>query len=617
MDCVPIKKAARNYCSVESWKNRFPITKWLPGYSPGYLVSDIVAGLTVGLMVIPQSLAYASVAKLPIQYGLYSSYMGCFVYCILGGAKDVTIGPTAIMSLLVSSYGKQDPTQHTGIHEPSYAILLAFLCGVIQLIMGIFHLGTLTGFISASVVAGFTTASAITIAFGQVKHILGIHFSSGSFAEDVYNTFKHIPDSNPWDVLLGVITIVALVLLTLIQKDTVVWEKKGWKDASMATKVLWKFLWFMGTARNAIVVICGMLVALALESSGHAEAITVTGPINSTGLPAFKPPNFHQPNILGIFNIGIALVPIIGYFESIVIGKGFARQSNYKIEPNQELVAIGVCNIAGSFVQAYPVTGSFSRTAVNFQSGVRTPAAGIFTGAVVMLALAFLTPLFRLIPEATLGAVIIVALIKLIQLPIIKRLWTIRKLDLVPYLVTLVASLGLDVAYGTLIGIGVDLVILLFPVARPSIKIDSSSQQINDLELSSASHSQQLQVGAESVAVVTVDSSIRYPSIDYISEQITELSSSVDHPTKVVLDFSRVNMIDYTVVQGLSDLMVDLRRAGVKAAFANVLPSIKEQLNKGDIYQLRMFDSVQDAIWSLAENTVEDLEPDNNSDVKA
>nr|XP_054762460.1 sodium-independent sulfate anion transporter-like [Lytechinus pictus] len=617
MDCIAVKKAARDYCSVKSWKNRFPITKWLPGYSCGYLVSDILAGLTVGLMVIPQSLAYASVAKLPIQYGLYSSYMGCFVYCILGGAKDVTIGPTAIMSLLVSSYGKQDPDQHTGIHEPSYAILLAFLCGIIQLIMGIFHLGTLTGFISASVVAGFTTASAITIAFGQVKHILGIHFSSGSFAEDVYNTFKYIPDTNPWDVLMGVITIVALVLLTLIQKDTVTWEKKGWQDASMATKVLWKFLWFMGTARNALVVACGMLVALALESSGHADVITVTGNINSTGLPPFKLPNFHQPDILGVFNIGIALVPIIGYFESIVIGKGFARQSNYKVEPNQELVAIGVCNIAGSFVQAYPVTGSFSRTAVNFQSGVRTPAAGIFTGAVVMLAIAFLTPLFRLIPEATLGAVIIVALVKLIQLPIIKSLWTIRKLDLLPYVVTLLASLGLDVAYGTLIGIGVDLVILLFPVARPSIKIDSS-HQLNDLEFSSSSQSHQLQqVRTESISVITVDSSIRYPSIDYISEQITQLSYSVDHPTKLVLDFYRVNMIDYTVVQGLSDLMVDLRRAGVRAAFANVLPSIKEQLNKGDIYQLQIYDSVQDAVWSLAEDVEEEKLDHENSSVKA
>ncbi|XP_071496362.1 sodium-independent sulfate anion transporter-like [Diadema antillarum] len=600
MELSSIKTAAVNYCSVQSWKNRFPITLWLPKYSLNFLVSDLLAGLTVGLMVIPQSLAYASVAKLPIQYGLYSSYMGCFVYCILGGAKDVTIGPTAIMSLLVSSYGVQDPDHHTGIHEASYAILLGFICGAIQLVLGIFHLGTLTGFISASVVAGFTTASAITIAFGQVKHVLGIHFSSGSFAEDVYNTFKNIPQSNPWDALLGIITMVFLVLLTLLQRETVGWERRGWRDASLPVKILWKVLWFIGTARNAIVVGCGMLIAFALESSGHEGAITVTGRIDSDGIPKLQLPNFNLPNILGVFNIGIALVPIIGFFESIVIGKGFARQSNYRIEPNQELIAIGACNLAGSFVQGYPVTGSFSRTAVNFQSGVRTPAAGVVTGSVVLLALAYLTPLFRLIPEASLGAVIIVALIKLIQLPIMKKLWTIRKLDLVPYVVTLLASLGLDVAYGTLIGIGVDLIILLYPVARPDVKVESSPE-FSSME-EGGLNSQQLQIDAESITVITVESDIRYPSVEYLCEKTTELVLA-KHPSKLVLDFSRVNTIDYTVVQGLSDLMADLRRYGVVAAFANVLPTIQDQLQKGEIQDLLLFDTVQDAVWNLAQNS--------------
>ncbi|XP_072168099.1 sodium-independent sulfate anion transporter-like [Diadema setosum] len=600
MELSSIKTAAVNYCSVQSWKNRFPITIWLPKYSLNFLVSDLLAGLTVGLMVIPQSLAYASVAKLPIQYGLYSSYMGCFVYCILGGAKDVTIGPTAIMSLLVSSYGVQDPDHHTGIHNASYAILLGFICGVIQLVLGIFHLGTLTGFISASVVAGFTTASAITIAFGQVKHVLGIHFSSGSFAEDVYNTFKNIPQSNPWDALLGIITMVFLILLTLLQRETVGWERRGWRNASLPVKILWKVLWFIGTARNAIVVGCGMLIAFALESSGHEGAITVTGPIDSDGIPKLQLPNFNLPNVLGVFNIGIALVPIIGFFESIVIGKGFARQSNYRIEPNQELIAIGACNLAGSFVQGYPVTGSFSRTAVNFQSGVRTPAAGVVTGSVVLLALAYLTPLFRLIPEASLGAVIIVALIKLIQLPIMKKLWTIRKLDLVPYVVTLLASLGLDVAYGTLIGIGVDLIILLYPVARPDVKVESSPE-FSSME-EGGLNSQQLQIDAQSITVITVESDIRYPSVEYLCEKTTELVLA-KHPSKLVLDFSRVNTIDYTVVQGLSDLMADLRRYGVVAAFANVLPTIQDQLQKGEIQDLLLFDTVQDAVWNLAQNS--------------
>ncbi|RLV92073.1 hypothetical protein DV515_00013950 [Chloebia gouldiae] len=342
-----------------------PVLRWLPRYSRAWLPLDLLAGLAVGLTTVPQALAYAELAGLPPQYGLYSSFMGCFVYCCLGTAKDVTLGPTAIMSLLVSSYA---------FHQPVYAVLLAFLSGCIQLAMGLLRLGFLLDFISCPVIKGFTSAASITISFSQIKNILGLQGIPRQFFLQLYETLRRIGE-----------TRVALSTLA---------------------------------ARNALVVLFAGLVAYSFQVMG-SQPFRLTGSIPQ-GLPAFRPPHFSlaTPNgtvpfqsMVQDMGVGLAVVPLMGLLETIAIAKAFASQNGYRIDPNQELLALGVANVLGSFVSSYPITGSFGRTAVNAQSGVCTPAGGLVTGALVLLSLAYLTSLFCYIPKAALAAVIISAVV--------------------------------------------------------------------------------------------------------------------------------------------------------------------------------------------------------------
>ncbi|XP_072044570.1 sodium-independent sulfate anion transporter-like isoform X2 [Amphiura filiformis] len=595
---VALRDGAANYCSLSAWKRRFPLSIWLPKYKASYLLSDIIAGFTVGLTVIPQALAYASIAKLHIQYGLYSAFMGCFVYFFLGTSKDVSVGPTAIMSLLVSMYGEKDPNDKE-LHLPEYAVLMAFICGCIQFALGFFHLGALTGFISSAVIAGFTSASAITIAMGQVKHILGQSFHGDTFLDDIILTFKHIKEVNGWDVLLGVSSMVILYLLQKVKNDAVKWEKDEDYTPTTSKLLAWKFLWFVGTSKNAVIVIMTAIIAWTLEYTHKSGKIALTGNVTE-GIPMFEPPEFGIPDVFQVLNVGIVIIPLIGYLEAISIGKSFGRQNNYKVEPNQELIALGICNVAGSFVSSYPVTGSFSRTAINSQCGVKTPAGGLITGGLVLLSLQFLTPAFYYIPKASLAAVIIMAVIKMVNYRIFIALWKVRKLDLLVLIITFIMCLCIGVAYGTLIGIGVDIMILLYPIARPRIRhVDPSARQHYDI-------TPKAQIYRDSVLVFEVDRSMRFPASEYIVESLYQLSLGVPHPKPVILDFTHVTGVDYTMIESLHDALEDFGKAGIKLVFCSVKDEIKDQFLAYDLKSLVVYSSYESAIQGLAEENAID-----------
>ena len=251
-----------------------PITFWLPKYTCGSLLRDIIAGLTVGLMVVPQGLAYATIAGLPLQYGLYSAFMGCFLYCVFGGSKDVSVGPTAIMSLLVSHYAKG---------QPLYAIALTLLCGIVQLSLGFLRLGFLVRFMPLPVISGFVSSAAITIAFGQVKSLLGLHNIPRNFILCVYQTFKHIRETNPWDLLLGSCCIVLLAILKKLNR--IKWPED--EDDTTLQRVCRKFLWLVSTARNALVVLLAAAVVGAVQSAGSDDVFSLTAEVKP-GIPDFK-----------------------------------------------------------------------------------------------------------------------------------------------------------------------------------------------------------------------------------------------------------------------------------------------------------------------------------------
>ncbi|XP_057357761.1 sodium-independent sulfate anion transporter isoform X2 [Manis pentadactyla] len=365
-------------CSPAALQRRLPILAWLPDYSLQWLKMDFIAGLSVGLTVIPQALAYAEVAGLPPQYGLYSAFMGCFVYFFLGTSRDVTLGPTAIMSLLVSFYT---------FHAPAYAVLLAFLSGCIQLAMGFLHLGFLLDFISCPVIKGFTSAATITIGFGQIKNLLGLQNIPRQFFLQVYHTFRNIGETRAGDATLGLVCMVLLLVLKLMHDHV----PPVHPEMPPGVRLSHGLVWTATTARNALVVSFAALVAYSFEVTGY-QPFVLTGEIVK-GLPPVQTPPFSVTTANGTASFtemvkgmgaGLAVVPLMGLLESIAVAKSFASQNNYRIDTNQELLAIGLTNMLGSLVSSYPVTGSFGRTAVNAQSGVCTPAGGLVTGLDVL-----------------------------------------------------------------------------------------------------------------------------------------------------------------------------------------------------------------------------------------
>ncbi|XP_077985328.1 sodium-independent sulfate anion transporter-like [Glandiceps talaboti] len=648
-----ISDYAKESCSVENWKVKFPISFWLPKYRPKWVVSDCIAGLTVGLTVIPQGLAYATVAKLPVEYGLYSAFMGCIVYCLMGTSKDISLGPTAVMSLMVAEFGGGDGESE--LNDPIYAIILAFFSGIILFLMGLFNLGFVINFISFPVINAFTSGAAVIIGFSQLRHIFGIpKFKSHGFVDDVYNVSKGLPQTRWQDFVMGFTCFVLLMAMKFV-KD----KYNGKKATSKAQLILYKTIWLLGTARNAVIVILAACVAYAVYASGHQDAFKLVGFVPE-GLPPFQSPvppflrlmeetgvaeevNHTLANlthadptlhtvaghmttlisnttadmlgdvttateafvnatvaaetvghtgrtylgigeVLGSINVGLAIIPIIGFLENCAIAKAFGRKNNYRIYPNQELLALGTANVLSSFVSAYPVTGSFSRTAVNAQSGVKTPLGGVFTAGLVLLSLAFLTPLFFFIPKAALGAVIICAVIAMFDHTVIKQLWIVKKMDLFVWVATFLGCLGLGVEFGVIIGVLIDLGILLFSHAKPNIEVKKRE-----------------------VPVFQIDQGIHYPAVEHIYDTFKDGCLTGDTKKSCIADCSRISFIDYTSVQAIKEMCVEFKRNNVKIVMAGMQPDILETISKAKVPNFENYDTVEDAMKALLEDQPEVL----------
>uniref|UniRef100_V5HC73 Putative sulfate permease pediculus us corporis sulfate permease n=1 Tax=Ixodes ricinus TaxID=34613 RepID=V5HC73_IXORI len=426
--------------------------------------------MTVALTVIPQGLALADLAKLPIEYGLYTAFMGGFMYAIFGSCKDLTIGPTAIMSIMTAEYVK-----HGG---PTYAVILTFLSGIIQILMGVLNLGFIVEFISGPVISGFTSAAAITIASTQLESLFGMKFEGELFYEIVYQFFTHLHTVKLGDSLLGVSSVILLLVVRHFK------DCKFSQDSSLpprVRKVIETAWWTIATARNAIVVLACAILASCLLNIGM-EPFDLTKEVQG-GLPSFRVPdfsaNFNGTNSTTIhkdfFDIvqelgsGIPIIALLSILESVAIAKAFAKGKT--LDSTQEMMAIGICNLMGSFVSAYPGTGSFSRTAINNNSGVRTPMGGVFTGAIVIMALVFMAPYFKFIPKASLAAIIITAVIFMIHYQDVPGMWRTNKIDLFPFTATFLESFVLGLEYGIIAGVVISLALLMYEHARPRIRI--------------------------------------------------------------------------------------------------------------------------------------------------
>uniref|UniRef100_A0A8D2EQN6 Sodium-independent sulfate anion transporter n=1 Tax=Theropithecus gelada TaxID=9565 RepID=A0A8D2EQN6_THEGE len=546
-------------CSPAAVQRRLPILAWLPSYCLQWLKMDFIAGLSVGLTAIPQALAYAEVAGLPPQYGLYSAFVGCFVYFFLGTSRDVTLGPTAIMSLLVSFYT---------FHEPAYAVLLAFLSGCIQLTMGVLHL-----------------------------NLLGLQNISRQFFLQVYHTFLRIAETRVGDAVLGLVCMLLLLVLKLMRDHM----PPVHPEMPLGVRLSHGLVWSATTARNALVVSFAALVAYSFEVTGYQPFI-LTGE-TAEGLPPVRTPPFSVTTANGTISFtemvqdmgaGLAVVPLMGLLESVAVAKAFASQNNYRIDANQELLAIGLTNVLGSFVSAYPVTGSFGRTAVNSQSGVCTPAGGLVTGVLVLLSLDYLTSLFYYIPKSALAAVIIMAVAPLFDTKIFRTLWRVKRLDLLPLCVTFLLCFW-EVQYGILAGALVSLLMLLHSAARPETKVSEGP-----------------------VLVLQPASGLSFPAMEALREEILSRALEVSPPRCLVLECTHVCSIDYTVVLGLGELLQDFQKQGVTLVFVGLQVPVLRVLLSADLKGFQYFSTLEEAEKHLRQepgaqpcNIREDTVPDH------
>nr|CAD7461871.1 unnamed protein product [Timema tahoe] len=542
----------KTMCSRSVLEKTIPATKWLREYYKKDIIHDVIAGLTVGLTAIPQGIAYAVVAGLQPQYGLYAAFMGPFTYVLLGSCKDITIGPTAILALMTKTFVTS--------HGPDFAVLLAFLSGCIIFLLGLFRMGFLVDFISMPVTVGFTSAAALTIASSQFKGLFGFGGSSNDFIGACINLVKHVHETRLWDSVLGVSTIIVL-LLTKNLKD--VYKGRNLSEMSAWQRVLNQTLWMICIARNAVVIVLGALAAYILDSRGQTP-FKLTGKITE-GLPPFAPPpfstSFNGTNYTFIdmvqeMGTSVAVVPLISILESVAIAKSFYLSTMVEsiidlrvfvaakgkaVDATQEMIALGVSNILGSFVLSMPVTGSFTRTAVNNASGVCTQLGGAITGLLILVALGFLTGTFYYIPKASLAGLIMCAMFFMVEYEMVPLLWKTKKLDLIPFFATFFGCLFIGLEYGILLGVGVNLVFILYESARPSVT------------------RKELTINGNNVLLVRPENGLVFPAAEYIRDIIVRSCSQDEQlDVTIVVDGTHVFTVDATMAKNLQLLTVDL-----------------------------------------------------------
>ncbi|CAH1996916.1 unnamed protein product [Acanthoscelides obtectus] len=528
-------------------KSYIPVLIWLPQYNYGSFFQDLLAGFTVGLTEIPQGIAYAIVAGLPSHYGLYSGFMGCFIYFILGSAKDINIGPTAIMALMIQP--------HVGTMGPAGAVLITFLSGLIIFICGLFQLGFIVNFFSYPIIAGFTTAAALNIASSQIKSLFGIAGKSDSFLAAWVALFKHIGEARLWDTLLGCFTIIFLVIAKEIRRYGTLKRRPEWTSRRNTIGIC---IYLFSLASNAIAVIIASAMAYCFAQQGY-QPFKLTGNVDG-GLPNFTLPSFSTTyngtyysftDMMENYGALVIFCPLIAILEHIAIAKAFSKGKT--LNASQELIALGFSNIMSSFVQSMPVTGSFTRTAINNASGARTPACGIITGAMVLLALGFLTSTFQYIPKASLAGVIVVAMYYLCNFQAFMMMWKSKKMDLVPLTATLFFCLLINLEYGILIGIAINMTFVLYASARPKLDLEEH---------------------LPNVYMIKPKTGLYYTAAEYFREFI--LQNCLTEKSTVVIDGRYIGNIDSTVAKSLSTLNEELKLRDQKLLFWNFKDSVKD-----------------------------------------
>ncbi len=549
-------------------KTIFPGIKVLLNYDLRNLRYDASSGLTVGVMLIPQGIAYAMIAGLPPVYGLYAALVPQLVYALLGTSRLLAVGPVAMDSLLVAAGLSLIAVQGTETYI-SYAILLALMVGVFQFVLGLFRMGFITNLLAKPVITGFTTAAAIIIALGQLKHLLGYEVrNSSNIGLLVLDVLKGL-DQIHW--LTFSIGICGFLIILILKKS------------------------FPKLPNSLFVVIAGMAVVSVFNLEGLGVEIVGSIP---KGLPSFSFPALQWSVVEKLFPLALTIA-IIAYMEAFSISKALeAKKRDHQVHANKELLALGVGNILGSLFQAFPTTAGFSRSAVNFESGGRTQVTSLISAVVIALVLLFLTPLFYFLPKAILAAVIMTAVVGLVDFKYAYSLWLTNKMEFAILLATLIITVSFGMVMGIFGGILLSIILLLYRLGYPHIAFLGrvpehqefrNVRRFNDLEV------------WEDLLILRVDSPLTFVNIQYFRDRLEKkLINQGDKIKAILLDAGPISQIDATAISGLEDLLNSFRKRGIQFMIADVVGPVRDQLHRSglvaEIGKTNFFLNLNDAV---------------------
>ena len=514
---------------------------WLKNYSKNNLGSDFIAGLIVAVMLVPQAMAYAQLAGLPPVVGLYASTLPLIVYALFGSSRQLAVGPVAIVSLFtlssISQFAAVGSSQFI-----AYAVTLALLVGLIQFMLGLFRVGFITNFLSHAVISGFTSAAALIIGLSQVKHLLGLKLErSHSVFESLMLIAQHLSETNLIALSIGALSIALLL---------------GFKRVSKR----------FPTALLVIVLASAVVYFFGLEAQ-----VSIVGEVPQ-GLASFSLPTMNFTVLQQLFPIALT-ISFIGFMESIAVAKSMAMREKYKLNANQELIALGLANITTAFFKGYPITGGFSRSAVNYQAGAKSPLASIITASIIMLTLLFFTPLFYYLPNAVLAAIVIVAVIGLIDIKEAIHLFKLKAVDGWTLLLTFIATLSFGIEQGILIGAGFSLLIFIRRSAYPHTAELGYVKELDVFRNVRRYPDAQTYPG---VFITRVDASLYFANMNFLENKLNDAVAAKPDLHTILLDFSAVNDIDAVALDNLEQKMLELKEQGIAVHISGMKGPVRD-----------------------------------------
>lgn len=559
-----------------------PILQWGRLYRRSTLTNDLIAAVIVTIMLIPQSLAYAMLAGLPPEVGLYASILPLVAYAIFGTSRTLAVGPVAVVSLMTATAVGEIASQGSESYLLA-ATLLALISGATLVAMGLFRLGFVANFLSHPVISGFITASGVLIAAGQVKHLLGVPSSGHSLPEIVMGLAENLDAINLPTFLIGAGVLAFLYFVRLRLKPLLIGLGMKPRLADIATKA------------GPVVAVAATILAVTALNLGEAGVSLVGAIPQGLPLPTLPIVNLDMIRALAV---PAFLISLIGFVESVSVAQTLAAKRRQRIIPDQELIGLGAANIASGIFAGYPVTGGFARSVVNFDAGAETPAAGIYTAIGIALATLLLTPLLANLPQATLAATIIVAVLSLVDLSAVRRVWTYSKADFSAMAATILGTLFLGVEIGVVMGVLLSLLMHLYRTSRPHMAVVG---QVPGTEHFRNVDRHQVITSPE-ILSLRVDESLYFANSRYLEDRIAELVAERSELRHVVLMCSAVNAIDASALESLEEINHRLHDAGITLHLSEVKGPVMDRLKRSnflDDLTGRVFLSQYEAIAEL------------------